>query len=90
MAIMIKATARGADGRHLLVLGLSAENIRRLRLGDPIYFETAALHIPAHETIGRVTLFFGDTEAECYRVIKTLVGPSTRVDVDAESPQKPQ
>jgi hypothetical protein len=37
---MIKASARAHDGRHLVVLGLSEENIRRMRHGQPIYFET--------------------------------------------------
>lgn len=54
---MIKASARGADGRHILVLGLTAENLRRLTIGEPIAFDTAALHIPPDQTIGRVMDF---------------------------------
>jgi hypothetical protein len=87
---MIKASARGADGRHILVLGLTAENIRRLTVGDPIAFDTAALHIPPDQTIGRVMVFYCQDEAEGARVLRTLIGPQTRVDVEPPSPRKPQ
>jgi hypothetical protein len=87
---MIKASARAHDGRHLVVLGLSEENIRRMRHGQPIYFETTALHIPANETIGRVVVFYGTTEDECLRTIRTLIGPTTRIDAEAVGPKEPQ
>lgn len=39
---MIKARGRTADGRDFILLGLSAENCRRLLAGQPIRVDTQA------------------------------------------------
>jgi hypothetical protein len=42
---VIKARLVSADGRPILIFGLSDENIRRLQAGDPIKFELGDLGI---------------------------------------------
>lgn len=76
---MIKASAKMADGQHLLVLGLSDGNLQRLKHGDPIAFDVTALHIPKTETVGKIMIFYGATEEECFRTIRSLIGAGTEV-----------
>lgn len=40
---MLKAAGRTADGRELVLLGLSGENMTRLMAGEPILLELAEL-----------------------------------------------
>lgn len=42
---MIKALGRHGDGRPLLLLGLSGENMTRLMAGEPITLAMAGVHI---------------------------------------------
>ena len=44
---MVKATAKMADGRVLIVMGISEGNVDRLKKGDPIYFRSRG---PTHRT----------------------------------------
>jgi hypothetical protein len=76
---MVKAKATLADGRTLLVLGISEANVERLKAGDPIYFDAAQLRIAPGEPLGHVTVFYGKDEAELARTIRTLIGPATEV-----------
>ena len=57
---MIKATGATADGTPLLVLGLSAENTRRLHAGQPI--SVRADHVDPRLPALEVLLVAGDTE----------------------------
>lgn len=43
---MIKAPGRTGDGRPMLLLGLSGENMTRLMAGEPIAVDTAQLGEP--------------------------------------------
>ena len=43
---MIKATGKTGDGRPLVLLGLSGENITRLMADEPIRFDLAELGLP--------------------------------------------
>jgi hypothetical protein len=45
---MLKAKVTGDDGRPLYIFGLSAENVRRLLAGDPIYFDGAEVDLAGH------------------------------------------
>lgn len=78
---MVKAMAIGTDGRAVIVLGVSEENIKRIKQGDPIYFDPAALRIVPGTAIGGITLFYGSTDAELTRTLRTLIGPQTDVIV---------
>jgi hypothetical protein len=61
--VMVIARAKGASGRDILLLGLSAENVRRLQGGEPIRVtqETHGPGIPEGWVIG---LVFGETEED--------------------------
>jgi hypothetical protein len=78
---MVKATATLADGRVLIVMGISQANIDRLKRGEPIYFDPAQLRIQPGATIGAITMFYGRDEDELARTLKTLIGPTTEVIV---------
>lgn len=76
---MFKAKALLDNGTTLLVMGITAGNVDRLKQGQPIAFNTADLHIAPGETVSHVTLFYAETEAELARVVRTLIGPETVV-----------
>lgn len=78
---MVKATARLDDGRTLLVLGLSFENVRRLMANQPIDFDMATLSVPADAPVGKVCIFCMQDEAELARTMKGFIGPETDVRV---------
>jgi hypothetical protein len=71
---MVKFLATGDDGRRLLGLGLSAENVRRLQAGQPIHFSAAAMGLGDFD----VVICFGETEAEIERQLAPAIGPATR------------
>lgn len=58
---MIVASGDDADGRKVLVFGLSAENLRRLQLHQPIDVPRAGL-VAAGVPQLRVFILFGETE----------------------------
>jgi hypothetical protein len=57
---MIKATGRSKDGTPLLILGLSAENTKRLHANQPIMVR--ADHVDPRLPVLTVVLVAGDTE----------------------------
>lgn len=48
---MIKALGRTGDGRPLLILGLSGENVTRLMADEPISFDLEAMGLPACQLV---------------------------------------
>lgn len=74
---MIKATAVGRDGKVVLVLGLSFENLNRLRAhpgDDHIRIKGEEIGLPLD-----VMLFAGETEAHLAETMKEFIGPQTKV-----------
>lgn len=60
-----------ANGRELIGFGLSHENLKRLKDGDPILF-------PGHETGAPeydFMIFSGETEATMQKIIEEKFGP---------------
>lgn len=76
---MVKAKAMGKDGRAMILMGISQNNVDRLREGQPIYFDPASLKIEPGTAIGGITLFYGKDDGELVRTIHTLIGPQTEV-----------
>ncbi len=76
---MVKAKAVLKDGRIALVLGLSDANIRRLKAGDPIYFDIGTVKMAPEDRLGAVTVFYGADEGELTRTLRSLIGPDTEV-----------
>jgi hypothetical protein len=77
---MIKAKVDGPTGTFI-VMGISADNVRFLKDGRPIVYTPASLHIAPGTTIAGITLFYGETDQELARTMKTLIGPQTEVIV---------
>jgi hypothetical protein len=74
---MIKASAKGPDGRTILVIGLSFGNLDKFRAepGDTfIKIDGRELGMSAD-----VMIFSGKTEADCAGMIADLIEPQTTV-----------
>ena len=86
---MVKAQAKGRDGRVVIVMGISEDNIVRLKKGEPIYFDPATLKIAPGTDIGAISLFYGADDAELARTLKTLIGPATEVIAVPRGDERP-
>jgi len=73
---MLKAAAKGADGKALLVLGLSRKNTELLLEGRPISVELMGL-IGKEATI---LLVGGETEEAIAAELAEFIGPGTRIE----------
>lgn len=78
---MIKAISETPDGSFIL-LGLSEENLRRLREGKPLLVQMSEL---GHE--GRVVIVYGETEEAIVRMLREegLLDSSTKVRGGADA-----
>lgn len=56
---MLRALAKLGDGRRCVILGLSAENIKRLQAGEPIFLELEDILVDTP-----ICIFTGDTEEQ--------------------------
>lgn len=66
-----------AVGGNTILVGLSAENVRRMQSGQPARFSLAKLGFnPPHD----VVIYTGTTEEEMAQELQHLVGPNTAVD----------
>ena len=82
---MIKATIDSVAGRKMLILGLSFENLDRLRenaCDGFIKVDGEKLALPMD-----VLIYAGQTEAHCAEVISAFIGPNTNVEIDPRSKQ---
>lgn len=48
---MLKASGRAGDGRPLVILGLSGENMTRLMADEPIEFDLVDLGLPPTQVV---------------------------------------
>lgn len=72
---MIKFAVKGDRGRRVVGLGLSRENVKRLKAGDPIHIHLNDLGFPNMECL----IFYGETEEKMFETYKDLIGPDTQV-----------
>jgi hypothetical protein len=81
---MITATATGANGQQIILVGVTRENVKRLMKGQPIHL-TAASHpgFPEHLAI---TICFGETERSLTEELRELIGPETKVIAVPKTP----
>jgi len=84
---MLKVTLKGDDGRVVLLLGLSAENLRRLAAAQPITFTGEEVGIPA---IREVIVLAAETHEAVARMLaeRGLV-PAETVDLARRSDAQP-
>jgi hypothetical protein len=75
---MIKAKGRRPDGRAFVVLGLSHENLRRLKDDQPIVISGESLHLP---DVDSIYIFAGETEQSMTRELHAhgIIGAETEV-----------
>lgn len=66
---MIRAAGKGGDGRPLMILGLSHENLSRPVADEPIVFDAADLGFD-----GRVVIVAGKTEDDIATALAPLTG----------------
>jgi hypothetical protein len=73
-----------AEGRAIVGLGLSSENVRRLTEGKPIYLKLAEMKVtgPADEV--EFLIYHGETEQALRDELKKagLIGPDTVEQID--------
>lgn len=60
---MITARGRGQDGKPALVLGFTAENIKRLTAGQPVRVPRSAMEVTGFADI-EVCIVYGETQAD--------------------------
>lgn len=78
---MIKAKGTTADGRDVLVLGLSYANLRRLQADEPIRFNAKPYGLDID-----VVIFAGATEMSMAKLITRLSGVEPQSDPDPNAP----
>jgi hypothetical protein len=71
---MIKAIG-GRPGDQVVVLGLSYRNLERMRGGEPILADLAALGLPGL----KVAIFTGPTEEQMEAELAPLLGNAERI-----------
>lgn len=80
---MLKFTTTAKDGRTVVGLGLSAENLRRLQAGQPITVDLREqLRI---ERGPHVMIFFGETEEAMRRDLAPYITSATIIHDDHSS-----
>jgi hypothetical protein len=84
---MVTATATGSsNGKQIIVLGLSWENLRRLKECQPIHVD-ATTHAGFPEQLS-ILIFSGETESTMARQMRELIGPETKVVAVPRDPQQ--
>ena len=76
---MIKFLAGKDTKRQVIGLGLSEENVVRLRQGRPIHVDLLELGLPWQ---AEVLIFYGVTEQALREELAGLIGPETEVHND--------
>jgi hypothetical protein len=86
---MVKFSAITPDGRPAMGFGLSAQNLKRLKAGQPIKIDGAQAGLPF---AGDILIFYGRSEhdmlEESSRRLDSLsrhLGPDTQVHIDPRS-----
>jgi hypothetical protein len=77
---MIKGVATDADGRQLLMIGLSFGNLDKFRAlpGDTfIRIDGKEMDLPFD-----VLIFSGETEADMHQLVAGSIGPDTKIHID--------
>lgn len=80
---MIKMSGVGKNGRKIIILGITDENIRRLRDGKPIHIHADSLGI-----FGEIVILAGKDEATLQEQLAPLIGPETTIRDEAGRPKQ--
>jgi hypothetical protein len=79
---MLKASSQTKDGRPVMLFGLSAMNLKRLKEGKPIRINAAAEGLPF---AGEILIFYGRTEHDMIEDWHQFIGPDTKTRIDPRS-----
>ena len=66
---MLKAQLVSDEGDSLLVLGIDKENVKRLKEGDPIYFD-----LKPYGLNGKLLLYYGKDTNELKQILEDKLG----------------
>jgi hypothetical protein len=79
---MVIATA-GDGKRKILMLGLSAKNVERMKANEPIHISNATHKNSLPEGM-EIVIFCGETEADMYKMFKDkgMITGDTKVNID--------
>jgi hypothetical protein len=83
IGVMLKLAGKGMrDGQpvRLVVLGLSHQNLVRLKAGQPIHFRGEDVEIEGVDFL----IYSGQTEQTMARELSDLVGPRTQTRIDPQ------
>lgn len=71
---MLKGIAYGPDGRQLLMLGITRENLQRLEAGNPIVVDQRDMRQELGEKVPDqdVIIFFGETHTDLTRQLREV------------------
>lgn len=85
---MITAIAKGPDGKRIIVLGITRENVTRLIEGKPIRV-TAETH-PGFATDLVIGILFGEDEHALTETLKPFLGDETKIVAVPRDKGRPQ
>lgn len=74
---VLKSAGKTDDGKNLIMLGLSHENLRRLKLGQPICVRTSELRLD-QEPISEIVIYAGRNEDEMARDLAPLLSKDAK------------
>lgn len=71
---MLKGIAQGADGRQMLILGLTRQNVQRMEAGRPILVDQRQLAELGYDDVPdqQVVIFFGETQNDLTQQLRDL------------------
>ena len=81
---MLKMRGRDRSGHPVIILGLSDQNLHRLRRGEPISFSLTELGFKG----GSVVIFSGATEADMAREFLDVAVRQAGVVIETERPEE--
>lgn len=76
---MLRFTITDDNGRTILGLGITRENVNRLIKGHPIRVKLDEMNVRVDDAI---MIYFAETEVELQNAIAEFIGPETKVNID--------
>jgi len=71
---MIKGKANQENGRELVILGISQENVTRLKEGKPIMVHGTEIKIPVD-----IMIYYGATDQDLVKQMRPAMETDTRI-----------
>lgn len=78
---MMKASAEMRDGRLLIVIGLTEENVVSLKQGEPIRIDPADVDISPEDRVGGIMIHYAGTDVALIEAVQPFLRPTTKVNI---------